>query len=223
MKRLHLTLEDRLVVGSMLLTLAGIIIGAIAANPNAFGITVIVVFVLLLVAWAVTRSPRVGWLLVFGLVGGILELWADWLHVTHLHSLVYTSYFGFKLFESPSYMPLGWCVTIVQFGYLALRLSEFWPTPLTVAVLSLLGMSLPPWYEELAAPAQAWHYTTRGIMLSHTPLWIILTYGGCMFFISTLALWSYAPHAWGKAIVGGICTGAGIMFSAVFWFSLLGR
>lgn len=60
-------------------------------------------------------------------------------------------------------------------------------------------------------------------MLSHTQLWIILTYDGCMFSICTLALWSHVPRAWGRAIVAGIFTGAAIMFSAVFWFSLLGQ
>jgi hypothetical protein len=203
--------------------LGGISVAAIVANPNVVGITVVVVFLLLSTAMLVRRSRRLGWLLLFGLVGGVLELWADWLHVSYLHSLVYTSYFGFKIFESPSYMPLGWCVTILQFGYLALRLSQFWPQSLVIGVLALLGMSLPPWYEELAAPAQAWHYTSKGIMLSHTPVWIILTYGGCMFCIATLALWAYREGAWGRAIVAGIFAGAGITFSALFWFSLLGR
>ncbi|MGH7555703.1 MAG: hypothetical protein ACREMQ_22105 [Longimicrobiales bacterium] len=41
--------------------------------------------VLLISAWARSRSQRLGWLLLVGLVVGILELWSDWLHVVHLH------------------------------------------------------------------------------------------------------------------------------------------
>jgi hypothetical protein len=63
-------------------------------------------------------------------------------------------------------------------------------------------------------------------MLSNTPLWIVLTYGGCMFAIATLTLEFYRPpqrpRHWGRAILAGLFTGAGFMFSGVFWYSLLG-
>ena len=59
-------------------------------------------------------------------------------------------------------------------------------------------------------------------MLSHTPVWIILTYGGCMFAIATMALEFYRPRDWRRAVLAGIFAGAGIMFSGVLWFSLLG-
>ena len=84
----------------------------------------------------------------------------------------------------------------------------------------MLGMVLPPWYEEFAAGG-AWYYTTSGPMLSHTPVWIIFTYSGCMFAIATTPLPYYRPQGWGTAVVAGIFAGAGIMFSGVFWFALL--
>jgi hypothetical protein len=62
-----------------------------------------------------------------------------------------------------------------------------------------------------------------GLVLSNTPLWIILTYGGCTFAIASMALIYYRPKAWGRALLGGIFTVAGIMFSGVFWFALLGQ
>jgi len=83
-------------------------------------------------------------------------------------------------------------------------------------------MLVPPWYEEFAAPARAWYYTTSGPQLSNTPLWIIFTYGSCMFSIAILAVVFYQPSAWGRAILGGLFTGAAIMFSGVFWFAMLG-
>jgi hypothetical protein len=213
--------EDRLVIGSMVLSMSGVILGAVFAEPRLYGITTLVVISLLIGAWLVTRSSRLGWLLLFGLVAGVLELWSDWLHVEKLGNLVYTDYFGFRILASPSYMPIGWWLTCVQFGYLALRIRERWPNWATVGLITLLGMSLPSWYEEFAAPAKAWYYTTTRLMLSHTPLWIILTYGGCMFGIATASLLCYRPNNWGRAIVGGFFAGAGFMLSAVFWSMLL--
>lgn len=214
--------EDRLVIGSLMVTLGGIILGALLANPRLYGITTLFVMGMLVVGRYVTRSPRLAWLLLFGLVAGVFELWSDWIHVAQLGSLVYTDYFGFKLLESPSYMPVGWWLTSVQFGYLALRLSERWPRWAAVGLVTALGMSLPSWYEELAAPARAWYYATSNLMLSNTPVWIIFTYGGCMFSIGTMALLCYRPGAWGRAVLGGLFTAAGFMLSAVFWYVLLG-
>jgi hypothetical protein len=52
------------------LTLGGTILGAFLAEPRAFGITALTVIGLLLIVWSVTHSPRLSWLLVFGLVAG---------------------------------------------------------------------------------------------------------------------------------------------------------
>jgi hypothetical protein len=68
----------------------------------------------------------------------VLELWAGWVHVEHLVSLVYTDYFGFRLLSSPSYMPVGWWLTVVRFGYL--RLAGRWRAWQGVAAMTLLEM-----------------------------------------------------------------------------------
>jgi hypothetical protein len=218
----RMTIEDRWVVGSIALTLIGIVLGALLAQPRMFGITALTVIGLLLIVWSFTRSMRLSWLLLFGLVAGVLELWADWVHVVYFHSLVYTDYFGFELLASPSYMPIAWWLTVVQFGYFGLRLADRWPAWAAVGVPTALGMTLPPWYEEFAAPARVWFYPPHGLMLSHTPLWIIFTYGGCMFAIASSAVLFYRPRAWGRAVIAGVFTGASIMFSGVIWFALLG-
>jgi hypothetical protein len=95
--------------------------------------------------------------------------------VPQIKSLVDSDSFGFPLLASPSYMPIAWCLTAVQFGWPALRLSERWPAWAAAGAVTLPGLSLPPWYEELAAPAKAWYYPPGGVMISNTPLWIILT------------------------------------------------
>jgi len=160
-----ITTEDRWVIVSMALTLSGVILGALLAEPRAFGVTAIIVIGLLFIARSVTHSARLSWLLVFGLVAGVMELWADWVHVVYFHSLVYTDYFGFQLLASPSYMPIGWWLTVVQFGYLGLRLADLWPAWAAVGVPTALGMTLPP-YEEFAPSARAWYYPPQGVMLS---------------------------------------------------------
>jgi hypothetical protein len=218
----HLTTTDRLVIGSMLLTLSSVILGALLAEPNAFGGTAVLVILMLLACWWVTRDDRLGWLLLASLVAGVLELWADWVHVEYFKSLVYTDYFGFRLLASPSYIPVGWGLTVTQFGYLALRLGDIRPPWQSAGIIALLGMTLPSWYEEFAAPARAWHYTTGGPMFSNTPLWIIFTYSGCMLAVAVMALLLYRRRDWGRALLAGLFIGAGIMFSGVFWFSLLG-
>jgi hypothetical protein len=217
-----ITTEDRWVIGSIILAFGGIALGAVLGEPRAFGITTLAVIGLLFIARSFTHSPRLSWLLVFGLVAGVLELWADWVHVVYFHSLVYTDYFGFRLLASPSYMPIGWWLTVVQFGYLGLRLAERWPAWAAIGVPTALGTTLPPLYEELTAPARAWFYPPQGMMLSHTPLWIIFTYGGCMFAITSAAVLLYRPRAWSRAVIAGLFTGACIMFSGVIWFALLG-
>ncbi len=217
-----LNAADRLIIISLALTLGGIIVGALLAEPRLYGLTALFVIGMLIVGRFLTHNQRLAWLLLFGLVAGVLELWSDWLHVEHLGSLVYTDYFGAKLLSSPSYMPVGWWLTCVQFGYLALRLRDRWSPWAVVGVITVLGMSLPPWYEEFAAPARAWYYTPSQLMLSHTPVWVIATYGGCMFSIAVMALLWYRPRAWGRAVVGGIFTSAGFMLSGVFWLTVLG-
>ncbi len=79
-----LNTEDRIIIGSMALSMAGVGIGALLANPNAFGITTLIVITFLLVGWYRTQCPRLAWLLIFGLVAGVVELLADWIHVEYL-------------------------------------------------------------------------------------------------------------------------------------------
>jgi len=80
-----ITTEDRWVIGSIILALGGIALGPLLADPRAFGITALAVIGLLFIARSVKHSPRLSWLLVFGLVAGVLELWADWVHVVYFH------------------------------------------------------------------------------------------------------------------------------------------
>ncbi len=94
--------EDRLVGFSLALTLAGVILAAALAPPTLIGFTGRGVIALLLAGWRLLASERLGWLLLFGLVAGVIERWADWVHVAQFGALVYTHCLGFRLLESPS-------------------------------------------------------------------------------------------------------------------------
>jgi hypothetical protein len=219
---MSLASEDRWVIVSVILSLTGVVTAALLRNPVSIGITAFVVLALLLIACRITNSNRLSWLLIYGAIAGIGELWSDWIHVVHLHSLVYTDYFGLRVLASPLYMPVGWCITVVQFGYLALRLAEHNHSILAIALPTLFGMLIPPWYEQFAAPAGAWYYPPHGIMLSHTPLWVIPTYGGCIFGVASAAIFLFAARGWRTAIFAGIFASASFMFWSVVCFALLG-
>jgi Domain of unknown function (DUF6989) len=210
--------EDRWIIASLILSFIGVVLAALLKDPRPIGISVFVIVPLLILAWHQTRSPR---LLIFGVIAGFGELWADWIHAEYFHSLVYQNYFGFKLLASPLYMPFGWWLSVVQFGYFALRLAERWRSSTAIMIITVMGMALPPWYEQFAAPARAWYYTPHGMMLSHTPLWIIFTYGGCMFSIASAALLFYQAQSWTRAIIGGFFVSASFMFWGAFWFSII--
>ena len=68
-----LGVEDRLIVVSMVITIGGIVLGALLAEPRAFGVDALIVMGLLIGGWCVTRSPRLAWLLPFGLVASLSE------------------------------------------------------------------------------------------------------------------------------------------------------
>jgi hypothetical protein len=218
---MKLNSEDRWIIISTIMSLAGVALAALLRNPAPIGISVFVILGFLLLAQQKTKSSRIAWLLVFGFVAGFVELLADWIHVRTYQSLVYNDYFGLKIAASPSYMPFGWCITVLQFGYLALRLAELKPAFIAIGIPALLGFLFPPWYEELAAPAGAWKYAPYGITFSHTPLWVILTYGGCMFSVASAAITFYKPFIWSKAILAGFFCGASFLFWSVLWFALL--
>lgn len=213
--------EDQWIIASLILSFIGVVSAALLKDPRPIGISVFIIVPLLIAACYQTGSPRLAWLLIFGAVAGFGELWADWIHVEYFHSLVYLNYFGFKLLASPLYMPFGWWLTVVQFGYFAMRIAEIWRSGTAILIITIAGILLPPWYEQLAAPARAWYYTPHGMMLSYTPLWIIFTYGGCMFSIASAALLLYQAQSWTRAIIGGFFVSTSFMFWGAFWFDII--
>lgn len=203
--------SDGWVTASFLLALAGTGAGAALGSPTPFGPTALAALVLLGVGWRTTGSPRLGWLLVFGAVFGILELAVDWYHVVHVGSFAYTDHFAFRLLASPWYMPIAWCVTGAHFGYAALRakdeLGAAWEA---VAAVAALGLLVPPWYEEFAAAADAWHYAAAGFWFTRVPAFVVVGYGAAMAILATAVVWLYRPRAPGRALAAAVLSAAGL-------------
>ncbi|MFL6528885.1 MAG: DUF6989 domain-containing protein [Chthoniobacterales bacterium] len=127
----------------------------------------------LLIRFAVARRDAfLGRLLLFGVVVGFVELFADAWLVDYTRTLDYSLGGGPILWRSPIWMPFAWEIVAVQFGYLGLRLWERFGT-LGLGFIGLLGAINIPFYEEMAKRIHWWQY--RGCrMLSNTPYYIIL-------------------------------------------------
>jgi len=169
-----------LVSMSALLTFSGLVIRQYWIYEVVTGafLSAIVIYIL------VTRERLLANLLVFGLVAGFLELVTDWYHVEVLRTLVYDR-MSCSIWASPGYMPFGWAILLFQYGYAAVRLSEFIGTAKTTVLLIAFGASMTPWYEELAWHAQHWHYQGSPA-IGHTPYWVSLSYSLIMAAVGML-------------------------------------
>lgn len=62
--------EDCLIGASIVLTLGGVVLGALLADPSVIGLTALAVIIMLIVGWGILQSQCLAWLLVFGAVAG---------------------------------------------------------------------------------------------------------------------------------------------------------
>lgn len=154
-------------------------------------------------------------LLLFGLMAGILELWADHYSVTTIKTLVYPSGDP-MIISSPLYMPLSWAIALTQLGYYSLLLIRWKNLTVASIIMALSGGMYIPMYENLAKNAGWWYYQSCS-MLSNAPYYIII----CEILISaTLPFLIYLSikRKWKWAIVLGILEGVWILISAMIAF-----
>jgi hypothetical protein len=123
--------------------------------------------------WWKTRDKRLGGLLLFGAVFGVVELIADALCVYSTGTLDYSIAGSPMLWLSPWWMPIAWMIVAVQIGYLGFwiigRLGV-WRGALLTAILGAVNI---PYYEEMAYHANWWQYRDCQ-MVGHTPLYIVV-------------------------------------------------
>ncbi len=110
-------------------------------------------------------------LLLFGIVGGLVELLADRYLVLTTKTLVYVPGGPFWL-SSPLYMPFAWCVVLTQLAYIGWRFRQRFGLVWAMLLSALLGAVNIPLYEQWALGAQWWYYRNTP-MLGATPWYII--------------------------------------------------
>ena len=118
------------------------------------------------------RDALLGRLILFGLVIGFTELFADAWLVDYTRTLDYSVGGGPLIWRSPAFMPFAWEVVSVQIGYLGVLLFERFGK-LGLLAIGALGAINIPYYEQMARSTHWWNY--HGCrMISSTPYYIIL-------------------------------------------------
>jgi len=156
------------VIGSFITGISALFaLGHTAAFVNIFGLSVLYHYQAFR-----TRNGDLTKLAYFGMVAGMVELFADYWMVTVLGVLEYNPNGPF-IWDSPLYMPLSWAGMIMTFGVLGeffVRKSNAFIGALITAFLMSIYV---PLYELLAYYANWWQYTDPD-SLGHVPYFIIL-------------------------------------------------
>ncbi len=129
------------------------------------------------------KSLLFAYLLVFGLIIGIFELFADFLLVDVMKTLVYTTT-GPMIIRSPLNMPVLWMTVVVIQGYFSLRVTN-WLEDKTHKKLyadiagSLIGGAVAGltigFFEALAFQAHWWRYIDAPfVVMGQIPLFVPL-------------------------------------------------
>jgi hypothetical protein len=102
-------------------------------------------------------------LLLFGLLGGVTELAADYWLVSLTKTLHYTPWGPF-LIDSPAYMPMSWAGILLSMGFLGFAVSQQWGLWRGILVSLVVAGIYVPTFEALAHYADWWSY-------SSCPMW----------------------------------------------------
>ena len=158
-------------------------------------------------------------LVIFGLVAGWVELFADRWVVEKTGTLVYDPDALFIL-RSPAYMPFAWASLLIQLGGVGWWLGRRWSARVASLVLGTAGTLNVALYENWARDAGWWFY--RDVrMIGHAPVYVL----GCEALVLLtlpvlVAVAARLPPAWSPAL--GALAGLWIWGAAVIAFALLG-
>jgi hypothetical protein len=162
----------------------------------------------LLISFALLkRDALLGRFLLFGVIVGFVELFADAWLVDYTRTLDYSIGGGPMIWRSPLWMPLAWEVVAVQFGYIGLRLWEGFGK-LGLLMIALLGAINIPFYEEMARRIHWWQYSACR-MISFTPWYIIVGEFGIALVFALLAR-TLRAGSFVTAIIAGMAGGISI-------------
>jgi len=173
---------------------------------------------IVLAVFVVYRADAyLGRLMLFGVVVGFVELFADAWLVGYTRTLDYSIGGGPMLWKSPIWMPFAWEVVVVQFGCLGLWLRDRFSSA-GLVMIGLLGAINIPYYEEMAKRIHWWQYSGCR-MISNTPYYIILGELGIAVAIALLA----KPVRRGSsmtAVVAGVAGGVSIFLAYALAYAL---
>lgn len=198
---------------------------------------------LVLVFWATSFGPWGGWilavglngiivahiirerdvflakLLLFGIVAGFAELPSDYFSVGMKDVLVYPDVGPF-IWTSPAYMPFGYSVLMVQFGWLSRWFYRRWGMPRALLFAGLLGVVNVPFYEYFAKGAGFWYYQNTGMLFDTVPPFIIF---GELAFVAILPpiVKHIEKSGWGAPIGWGLVEGVVMYVAWAVGFRLL--
>ena len=208
--------EPKLERERLLVIIATIVINVVAVSLLTLapwsdwrtGTTLNVIDNSLLLGFAILkRDALLARFLLFGIVVGFTDLAADAWLVDYTRTLDYSIGGGPMIWRSPVWMPLAWEVVAVQFGYVGLRLWEYFGKT-GLLLIGLLGAINIPFYEEMARRIHWWRYAGCRMIL-FTPWYIILGEFGIALVFALLAR-RLRRGSWRVAVVAGLTGGLSI-------------
>jgi hypothetical protein len=171
------------VLGSLALALGLVVVSWLtSAGPwAAWGLSILLNGIILVHAvWH--RDAFIGRLFLFGVIAGFAELPSDYFSVVTGDTLVYPEVGPF-IWTSPAYMPFGYSILLVQFGWIARWFTKRFGMPLAILLAGLMGGVNVPFYEFFAKGAGFWEYQNLDMLFGTVPYYII---AGEFVFVAVL-------------------------------------
>ena len=159
-------------------------------------------------------------LLLFGIVAGLLELFADHFLVNTAGALLYPE--GYKLLSAPLYMPLLWAVVLTQQAYLSLLCVNRMGLLKATVLMGLLGSFYISFFQYTALTAGWWYFQSNAGLWG-IPYYIMLFQALVMGSLPLLVNWLQRQEL-RKALTAGVMKGVWLGVAAVvayyiFYFS----
>lgn len=214
------TNEAKFIFGTIILTLA---IAAIcsytdAGWESAFGLAAGMYAVISCYAFF-AGDKFLYRLLLFGILAGSIELFADCWLVQFTDTLVYPLQEP-SIACSPLYMPFAWAVVLIQVGYLGWLIAGHKPLWFSMVATTVLGLLFIPLFEHFANGAGWWYYHNTP-MIFDTPYYIVFAEGLiCMTLPIFFKIQSHKKY--GIAALFGIAQGFWIWAAYRIAFMMIG-
>lgn len=219
--KLRVTGESGFILTSMAVTLLFAALDAWNDWGPASAFILSIGMFIALTTYAFLRQDRfLKKLLLFGIIAGIIELFADnWL-VNGIQLLIYPRNEA-MIWASPAYMPFAWAVVLIQVGYLGYLISKVHGIKLGSMATFGIGLVFIPVFEFLAKYAGWWEYVTTDKMILHTPYFIILG-EGLICLLLPLIFFKEWKLKWWYSLLLGLFAGIWIYFCYFVAYNITG-